>query len=216
MKTTDPTPTPLLWLRWGMWALLAMVLIGLFSVWWQTRDDSPRRAQALPSFGEIPEFEFSSSTGARLKTSDLKGPWIADFVFTRCAVICPRMTSKMLALRAELPDNYQLASITVDPAHDTPAVLHDYAVSFGINDHEWLFLTGTPDPLRNLIQKNFMLGISDGDPEDPASQAESITHSTRFVLVDSQAQIRGYYDAFDATSFENLVTDAKWLAAHPN
>jgi protein SCO1/2/putative membrane protein len=189
-----------------------MVLVGLVGVWWQARDLRPAPpAEPLPVFGELPAFDFVTSNGEALNLDQLTTPWIADFIFTRCAVTCPRMTSRMRALGESLPSTVLRLSITVDPDHDTPVILQDYAKAHGVTEDDWLFLTGDPDPLRQLIREHFLLGLSNADPDDPAAEAEPITHSTRFVLVDSNRRIRGYYDAFDAESFQALIEAAATL-----
>ncbi len=206
-------PPALLWLRWGMWALLVMVLAGLTAVWWNSAPTAPRATTSsqLPVYSQVPDFEFVSSTGAGIRSRDLDGPWVADFIFTRCAVTCPRMTSKMAALGDKLPPGVRRVSITVDPAHDTPQVLADYARSYGADRQDWLFLTGPEEELRRLIVEKFLLGVSDRAPDEPGYEDEPITHSTRFVLVDGSGGVRGYYDAFDAESVATLLTDAARL-----
>ena len=217
--TPDRPPAALLWLRWGLWALLIMVLSGLGAVWWANRAEQPRRSsrEPLEIYSQIPDFEFTRSTGETILRSEIDTPWVADFIFTRCAVTCPRMTSKMAALGPKLPPNVRRVSITVDPVHDSPKVLWDYAKPFRSattdddGSTDWLFLTGPVEPLRKLIKENFLLGVSDLNPDDPGYQEEPITHSTRFVLVDASGAVRGYYDAFDAESVANLLVDASSL-----
>lgn len=199
-----PRPIPLI--RFGLWAMLSMVLVGLVAVWFYA--PRPPASSPLPQLGTVPAFTLVERDGRVVTAGTLLGtPWVADFVFTRCAVSCPRMTSRMLALGERIPEGVKRVSISVDPEHDTPEVLAEYAASYGITGDDWLFLTGEPAALREWVVEGFKLGLG----EDPTSQEEPITHSTRFVLVDAVGVIRGYYDAFDGESFERLVADVKGL-----
>ena len=140
---------------------------------------------------------------------DLAGrPWVADMIFTRCAATCPLMTAAMEDLGAELPEGVRRVSISVDPVHDRPEVLAEYARSHGVGpDDDWLFLTGPRPEVIDLVQEGFKLGVA----EDPANEDEPITHSTKFVLVDGEGRIRGYYDGLDPGSRDELVEAAEAL-----
>ncbi len=104
------------------------------------------------------------------------------------------------------PEPVRLVSISVDPEHDTPEVLDAYARRMGAREH-WLFLTGPRDAVAALLRDGFKVAFaSDGPPASP------ITHSDRFVLVDRQRRIRGYYHGKDAEDVARLVADARALA----
>jgi protein SCO1/2 len=90
-----------------------------------------------------------------------------------------------------------MVSFTIDPARDTPEALATYAQHFGANPDKWYFLTGQQKDLHHLSRDVFMLGNIDG----------TLEHSTRFVLVDRQSRIRGFYDSSDAESMEKLPRD---------
>ena len=87
---------------------------------------------------------------------------------------------------SKIPD-VRLVSFTVDPAGDTPPVLAAYAKTHGASPSIWYFLTGQVSTLQMLDRDAFKLGNLDA----------SMQHSTRFVLVDRQGRIRGYYDTSD-------------------
>jgi len=116
----------------------------------------------------------------------------------------------MAQLRARLPDDpdyVRLVSFTVDPDHDTPEALREYATRAGAGE-EWLFLTGPRETLAGLFRDGFKVAwATDGPPESP------ITHSDRFVLVDRQLRIRGYYHGTDLADVERLARDARALLA---
>ena len=102
---------------------------------------------------------------------------------------------------AELP-NVRLVSFSVDPAHDTPSVLAEYARRCQALPGRWFFLTGDSKTLDTLDRHAFMLGNLDG----------SMQHSTRFVLVDRQGRIRGYYGTSEDDPTSHLIADIRWLA----
>lgn len=167
------------------------------------------RPRALPVLGTLPPFSLTERAGRSVSAADLAGQvWIADFIFTRCPDICPALTAQMARLQTTLPpasDPVRLVSFSVDPAHDTPAVLRDYATRSGARDG-WLFLTGSRDQLALLLREGFRLAFAD---DGPASAP--ITHSDRFVLVDRELRIRGYYHGTEPGALGRLARDAAGL-----
>ena len=175
-----------------------------------------RSLSKLGDYGEVPEFNLTSQTGAALRHTDLLGNlWIGDFIFTNCASTCPMMTRQMYdltqAIAPELGVHY--VSFSVDPERDTPEVLAAYAQEYGADDRYWSFLTGDKRTLRDLVLKGFHLSVQDATREDLLRGAETVIHSTRFVLVDATGTIRGYYDATDEEAMQQLVADLNTLHA---
>ena len=162
----------------------------------------------LARFYPVPDFSLTDQSDRNVKLDDLKGHvWVADFIFTNCAGACPMMTDKMRKLQDTLPVEVRMVSITVDPSRDTPKALAAYAAERGATPDRWLFLTGEKQALHDLCIKGFKLPLD----ETGGTAAEPIGHSTRFVLVDQQGEIRGYYDATDEESLKQLAGDAKSL-----
>jgi protein SCO1/2 len=195
-------------LRRGLiWALLVVALVVVVTA---TALDRLGRSEPPPVLAPAPAFTLTNRDGRTVRLQDLAGhPWIADFIFTRCPASCPLMTARMARLNRELPDDLavRLVSISVDPEHDTPQVLQRYAKSFNAPDR-WLFLTGGKEEIYQLSRKGFKLGIEIPPPSGPEGPpVEPILHSTRFVLVDGQGRIRGYYDGFDEDSMKKLRRD---------
>ena len=202
-------PPPVRWLPAALGALLLMMTIGLGLVWWWGRQPPP----SLPVMGELPAFTLTDKSGATVTPATLAGrPWIADLVFTRCQLSCPRMTERMASLGPRLAAGVRRVSVSVDPAHDTPAVLAEYAKVHKAEAPDWLFLTGDEAEMRRLAVEGFKLGVAPADPTDPRAVQEPVTHSTRFVLVDGQGRVRGWYDAFDEGALGKLLRDSAWLA----
>ena len=172
----------------------------------------------------LPQFTLTDQSGQPFGQKQLNGKvWIADFIFTRCSGPCPMMTSQMAQLQDRLkehPDrqNIRLVSISVDPEHDTPATLQEYARLARADDQLWRFLTGPREDVWQLIKSGFKLPV--GDAPDNAQMP--IFHSQKFVLVDAQSRVRGFYDGPEATDPQKLLgnlqrvldeRDAQGLAA---
>lgn len=176
------------------------------------------RVPPPPDLGSVPEFTLIERSGRDVHRADLDGqPWIADFIFTRCTGMCPALSSRMAGLRSRLRDaglRARLVSFSVDPTHDTPEVLRDYARRMGAEGDEWLFLTGPRDALYALIGDGFRLSVSERSPAAVASEGgELIAHTDRFVLVDGAGRIRGYYHGLDADMPDAIVRDLVALDA---
>ena len=192
-------------LRRGLiWAFLVVALVVVIAA---TAIDRLGRSEPPPVMDPAPAFTLTNRDGRAVRSQDLAGkPWIADFIFTRCPASCPLMTARMARLDQELARDHEvrLVSISVDPEHDTPAVLERYAQSYKAPPR-WLFLTGGKEEIYRLSRQGFKLGIDIPPPSGPGGPAvEPILHSTRFVLVDGQGRIRGYYDGIDEDSMKKL------------
>ncbi len=161
----------------------------------------------LPVHGVVADFTLTERSGRTVGSAELAGRvWIADFIFTRCETICPRMTATMATLASELSDapRVRFVSFTVDPAYDTPAVLADYAARYGADPERWLFLTGEKGVIYPLLSGSFHLSAEGADG--------AFVHSSRFVLVDAEGRIRGYYDSTDPEAMNVLRAHALRLA----
>ena len=171
---------------------------------------APRAELAV--LGEAPEFSLTERSGSEMGLADLKdSPWIANFIFTNCQGPCPMLSSRMADLQRQTERfaGVRLVSFSVDPEHDTPEVLSEYAMAFGAHPDRWLFLTGSREDIYQTVVKGFKLGLDFGD--DPGPSAGVITHTTRFVLIDAAGKIRGYYLGTENDLLENLVSDLESL-----
>ncbi len=192
-----------------LWGVLGAVIFGLLAAGVWTFQGA--RRQPLPVIAELPDFSLVDRDGSVVTRADFAGaPWVADFIFTRCAVFCPRMTLEMSRVEDALPADagVRIASISVDPEHDTPEVLAAYAEKHGAGD-SWHFLTGELEAIEELAIQGFLLAVDRSPP--PGVGAGPIVHSNRFVLVDGGGRIRGYYDSFDRGSIERLLGDVRAL-----
>ena len=177
---------------WTVPALSAVLLVGCSA------------KPPLPSYGVVSDFTLTDQNGAVFSSNALdKRVWVADFIFTNCPGPCPRMSSQMHQVQTALAgnDGVRFVSFTVDPARDTPAVLTAYAKHFEADPAKWFFLTGETGTLNHLSHDVFRLSSVDG----------TLEHSTRFVLVDRQSRIRGFYLSSDQEAIPNLIAAAKRL-----
>jgi protein SCO1 len=204
-EPTPPGPKPPIPVeRFLLWGLLVAVLLSVVLAF----TSQVHRHPPPPVLGQVPPFALTNRDGKPVTLATLAGtPWIADFVFTRCAASCPLMTARMARLGRELPDGIKVrrVSFTVDPVHDTPEVLARYAAQYQA-PADWLFLTGPEADLHRLSRDGFKLAI-DIPQGDAGSTQEPILHSTRFVLVDGQGKIRGYYDGEDEAAVSRMIGD---------
>ncbi len=158
---------------------------------------------------QLPAFDLTERSGVVFGTDQLHGKvWVANFIFTRCSGPCPAMTSHMAQLHDRLrqhPDwpRIRLVTFSVDPQHDTPDVLTEYARWAKADPARWLFLTGTRDQVWQLIRNGFKLPIG----EDTAGATGPIFHSQKFVLVDGDSQVRGFYDVLEEGQLDALQAD---------
>jgi protein SCO1/2 len=174
--------------------LLAMVMTYYFVF------VAPTNAAPPPMLGQIEDFSLTNTENQDFSKSELNGKvWVADLIFTSCKMTCPMMTKRMknIFLSYKLEDDVRFVSVSVDPDHDTPKVLKDYTAAQGIDTNRWFFLTGDIAKIRDIAVKSFKLVAVD----DPG------LHSDKFVLVDRNSKVRGYYDPKDKSELRKLFND---------
>ncbi|HLU66591.1 MAG TPA: SCO family protein [Kofleriaceae bacterium] len=197
-------------MRYRVWFVLAL-LAGLAVACDRGASAGSRTLDVL---GAVPDFSFRDQTGAPVRAADLAGRVVvANFIFTRCPTVCPATSLKMQRIGqrlAKMGDAVQLVSFSVDPEHDTPEVLAEFAARYQADPERWRFLTGPSDQVRAAVEGGFKIALerrgelADGTPD--------IVHGVHFVLVDPELRIRGYYDSDDAARLDQLVADATDLA----
>jgi len=150
----------------------------------------------LPIYGSVGDFALTNQIGQPITLADLRGKvWVADIIFTRCAGPCWRMTQEMKELEQALPPASQakLVTLTTDPDFDTPTVMNARAQQFNADPRRWLFLTGTKSQIANLAIHSLKLTAIEKKPEERESAQDLFIHSTIFVVIDKQAQLRGIF-----------------------
>ena len=159
-------------------------------------------------YGLVPEFELTDQSGDNYGSQELLGKiWVANFIFTRCTTVCPIFSGKMSTLQKrtnKAAHGLQLVSFSVDPDFDTPEVLAEYSKQFSANPWYWHFLTGETEQVRSVVidgMKTFMGNAAEVDAPD------ALMHGSHFVLIDSDLNIRGFYQVEDEDTVERLLLD---------
>jgi protein SCO1 len=159
----------------------------------------------------IEDFTFTNQDGEQLSKKDLKGKvWIADFIFTNCADVCPPMTANMAKLqemiKEEKLEDVEIVSFSVDPTVDTPDVLKQYGQKFNADFSNWSFLTGyTQEEIEKFVLENFKALVKKPEAGD------QVIHGTDFYLVDQNGDMRKYYTGLKEVPFEQILEDIKAL-----
>lgn len=156
--------------------------------------------KTLPVLGNINNFILYDQNGNEFSEEDLLGNyWISDFIFTTCAGPCPVMSSQFQGFQEKYSDNsnLKLLSISVNPQYDTPNILQNYGERYNADFKKWNFLTGDVNEIHTLALESFKVG----DAENP------IFHSAFFILIDDQAQIRGYYNSTINEDINKMYSD---------
>ena len=179
----------------NVWVWLAIAgSVFTFNVVRAITNDIPQPPRVL---SQLPEFQLTNQEGEAFGSAQLKGKfWVANFMFTSCPTICPKLTEHMQKVKHRLRgmgDAVHLVSFSVDPERDTPEVLKKYVNERLISNDKWSFLTGELGAVKTAVVQGFKLPI-EKDPEAEERTAFDITHGSRFVLVDPEHRIRGYYE----------------------
>ncbi len=169
-------------------------------------------AQKLEAMWAAPDFAFVDDRNVTVTRQALVGKvWVANFVFTQCRTICPLLTSKMVQLMRRLPGvDARFVSFSVDPEHDTPAVLSAYRQRWAADEPRWTLLATTQATLPQLAA-GFHVTATPG----AAGDLDPIMHSGVFVLVDKQGVVRGVFDSEHAADFQALERGVRVLAGEP-
>ena len=167
------------------------------------------------TIGQVPEFEFTNQRGTLISNSFYENKvYVVEFFFTTCPTICPKMNENMVKIQNKYFGNkdFGIVSFSINPKHDTPQVLSDYAKSYGVTSKTWNFLTGDQDKIYKLANTGFTLFAGEN------SNAEGgFEHSGMFALVDKQGMIRSrldefgnpiaFYDGLDPKGVQMIIED---------
>lgn len=187
------------------------------------RDNNPElvdsTVQHIGNDHKIADFAFTNQNGKIISQRDYENTiYVADFFFTTCPTICPKMTDNMVWLQNQLKNNpeVKLLSFSVTPDIDTPEVLKKYAQDKGVDDARWNLVTGDKKDIYYLARKSY-LAVKTGKPEE----MYDMVHTENFILVDKNKRIRGFYDGTNldkptddpkTKNMKQLLEDILWLS----
>lgn len=210
-------PPWLEWIRRHIWVLaflLGAVTLTALRCSGRLRQvpDAPAVMFALPA-----DYALVDQAGRPFGPETLRGKvWVAGFVFTTCPSSCPAVTKAMSDLRDRF-DRYsvdvEMVSFTVDPQHDTPAVLAAYMAEQGLSADHWRFVTSEePTAVLRLVRHGFKLGVGDREA-DEGGVAYDIAHSTKLALIDGEGGVRGFYGISDEHGTDEIFERTQHVLA---
>lgn len=151
----------------------------------------------------LSRFELTERSGKQVSSEDLLGqPYVVSFFFTTCPSICVQQNQKLQELQEEFEDRgVRFVAISCDPETDTPQQLREYAARFGADEDQWLFMTGDLTYIRRVGAEVFRLPV------------DQKFHTERFVLVDRQGEIEGFYNWPEPRQFDKLKAKIREMLA---
>lgn len=166
----------------------------------------------------IADFKFLNQNGKYITQNDYKNKiYVADFFFTTCPTICPKMTKNMVWLQEKIKNNpdVMLLSHSVTPDIDSVPVLKKYAIEKGVIDSKWNLVTGDKKDIYYIARKSY-LAVKTGSEKE----LYDMVHTENFILVDKKRRIRGFYDGTNLNgktepgikNVTQLLEDIKFLS----
>lgn len=227
----DHRPRPARWKKIAVLGGIAAFVLGLFVFFSPLLGLVRHKFEFLPYYGPketvlverdgvkvvdtiyatVPPFSFIDQAGRPFTDHHVEGKiLVVDFFFTRCTTICPRMGVQMQQLQLKLNDgaydDVVFLSHTVDPEHDTPEVLNAHARELQADTARWKFLTGDKEAIYLHGSEGYYLAA-----REDVMAPDGFLHSEKFVLVDRDRHIRGYYDGTTSEGMNALAADLKML-----
>ena len=166
--------------------------------------------QYRSKYHTIADFSFTNQNGKTITQKDYEGKiYVADFFFTTCGSICPKMSTNLLEIQAAFANNpkVKLLSYTVFPETDSVPVLKAYAKKYHVDDLKWNLVTGDKKEIYTMARKSY-LAVKLGKP----SELYDMVHTENFVLVDTKKRVRGFYDGTNKEDIKRLIEDITFLS----
>ena len=160
-------------------------------------------------YHRIPNFKFINQDSVEVTELDYAGKiYVADFFFTSCPTICPKMKTQMLRIYQRYLTNSKIKflSHSIDPDYDRPAVLKSYANRLEVDAKKWNFVTGPKEAIYQIAQKSYMVSA-----QEDKQEVGGFVHSGAFILVDAQRHVRGIYDGTKEAEVNKLIEDIEIL-----
>lgn len=167
--------------------------------------------QYISKYHTISDFSFTNQNGKIITQKEYEGKiYVADFFFTTCGSICPKMTANLAEIQKAILNNpkVMLLSHTVFPETDSVSVLKKYAIKNRVIDSKWNLVTGDKKQIYTMARKSY-LAVKLGKP----NELYDMVHTENFVLVDSKRRVRGFYDGTNKEDIQRLIADINFLCS---
>lgn len=194
------------WLYTGFFVALAL---GFYFVLAQVIPGFTKKGVAPVSF--VRPFAFTTQDGKAFTEKEVKGKvYVAEYFFTTCKGICPKMNNNMRLVYDKLKEeeDFLILSHTCDPETDSVPQMKKYADSMAVDTKKWVFLTGRKDSLYNTARISYTI-------DDPANNLKSIEddflHTQFWALVDRNGDVKKIYDGLKQGEVKELIKDAEKL-----
>jgi protein SCO1/2 len=183
---------------------IALVLVFYFML---TRIIPDYGKVGLPQLSRVQPFSFLDQHGNRFTNQNIEGKvYLAEFFFTTCPGICPKMNTNLKPVYEKYKNEplFLILSHTVNPSTDTVSRLKRYADSLGVNDGNWIFLTGKKDSLYLAARLSYMLD----DPKNSLSPIDDqFIHTQFFALVDKHGNVRSIVDGLKKDEIREMESE---------
>lgn len=158
----------------------------------------------------VPAFAFENQDGKIVSNKDVEGKiYVANFFFTSCPTICPKMTSQLKRFQKQAGElDIMILSHSVDPKRDSVERLKKYALDNGIDTRNWHLLTGDAEEIYALGMDGYSLSAMEDESADGG-----FLHSEMIVLVDEKGHLRGMYEGTKTEAIDKMLADIKILKA---
>jgi len=176
-------------------------------------------AQVIPGFTKkgvapvsfVRPFAFTTQDGKAFTEKEVKGKvYVAEYFFTTCKGICPKMNNNMRLVYDKLKEekDFLILSHTCDPETDSVPQMKKYADSMAVDTKKWIFLTGRKDSLYNTARISYTI-------DDPANNLKNIEddflHTQFWALVDRNGDVKKIFDGLKQSEVKELIKDAEKL-----
>jgi len=192
-----------------------ILLSAVFMVWFnKTIREAPKQLAVMGEPGhKVEPFSFTNQDGKTVTNDDVKGKvYAVEYFFTTCKGICPKMNENMNKVYRAYRGNkdFMILSHSVDPHHDTAAVMKAYSLRFDADPKQWMFLTGDKKKLYDAARYSYLISAQDDTAGVPIDQ--DFIHDNHFVLVDRTGHLRGrFYDGLNKGQVDSMISDIKTL-----
>lgn len=191
-----------------------LLLTGYFIYVFSDNDFSQSNLPVINN--NIPEFSFVNQNGKAVTQKEQDGKvYVAEYFFTTCKGICPRMNTNMKKVFDVYKDekNFGIISHTCMPETDSVPLLKAYETKMlnGQMAHAatWDFVTGDKNTLYNMARHGYL--IDNNKPDSTQNISDQFIHTQFFALVDKQSRVRAIYDGLKQDEIQKLIKDIKGL-----